>query len=89
MNELVDHDWSIDLEHGEYEENQELVIQDALQAVERTSPGYYVNLVTPNGFGTPEEYLDPLLHELYGEKIKTRFIDQCGCGGYVLRVWKI
>jgi putative CGCGG family rSAM target protein len=82
-------DWSVDLEHGEYETNIELVIEDGIQAVKDTEPGYYVNLVTPNGFDNPNNYLKPLLLQLFNDTIKVRYIDQCGCGGYVLRVWKV
>ncbi|HHY73561.1 MAG TPA: CGCGG family rSAM-modified RiPP protein [Bacillus bacterium] len=82
-------DWSMDLEHHEYETNVDLIIEDGIKAVEQTAPGYSVNLVTSNNFGDPEEYLTPLLKEVFGDTIKTKFIDQCGCGGYVLRVWKL
>jgi putative CGCGG family rSAM target protein len=81
--------WSISLEHDEYENNLELVVQDAIKAVENTTKGNYVNLVTPEGFGHPEDYLFEALNLVFGNKIERKFIDQCGCGGYVLRVWKI
>ena len=80
--------WSAGLEHGEYEDNVELVIEHALESVESTAPGYYVNVVTPAAFETPENYLLPLLTQIYGDKVEAKLIDQCGCGGYVLRVWK-
>lgn len=86
---MMDKDWSMDLEHNEYEFDKDLIIEDGIKAVEETAPGYYVNLVTSNNFGDPEEYLTPLLHEKFGDAINTKFIDQCGCGGYVLRVWKL
>ena len=79
----------MDLEHNEYENNIDLIIEDGLKAVEETAAGYYVNLVTSERFGHPDDYLVPLLSEVYGESIQMKFIDQCGCGGYVLRVWKL
>jgi putative CGCGG family rSAM target protein len=82
-------DWSVNLEHDGYETSIELVIEDGVKAVNDTSPGYYVNLVTPNKFDNPDIYLTPLLEKLYGDSIKIKYIDQCGCGGYVLRVWKL
>lgn len=84
----MEKNWSISLEHDEYEQNLELVVKDAIKAVEQTAKGYYVNIVTPANFGNPTEYLlDPLtLH--FCNKIDTQYIDQCGCGGYVFRVWK-
>jgi putative CGCGG family rSAM target protein len=81
--------WSMDLEHNEYEDNVELIIEDSIKAVEETAAGCYVNLVTSGKFGNPYNYLVPLLSEVFGEAIQMKFIDQCGCGGYVLRVWKL
>ena len=81
--------WSCGLEHGEYETNRDFVIAEAIEAIGQTTKGYYVNIVTPGVFGNPDEYLTPILVEKFGEKIKTKFIDQCGCGGYVLRVWVV
>jgi putative CGCGG family rSAM target protein len=81
-------DRSVSLEHDEYENNAELVVKDAIAAVAETEIGYYVNLVTPSNLGNPDEYLTEALHMNFANSIKTQFIDQCGCGGYVLRVWK-
>ncbi|WP_144554785.1 CGCGG family rSAM-modified RiPP protein [Bacillus sp. X1(2014)] len=85
----MDKDWTKGLEHDEYEHDIDLIITDALQAVEETEKGCYVNLVTSAVFGDPVVYLQPLLEELYDNRVKIKYIDQCGCGGYVLRVWKI
>jgi len=84
----MDKNWSIDLEHGDYEENIELVIEDGLKAIEDTSRGYYVNLVTPENFGNPLDYLASAIDITFNTSVTYKFIDQCGCGGYVLRVWK-
>ncbi|WP_017755494.1 CGCGG family putative rSAM-modified RiPP protein [Calidifontibacillus oryziterrae] len=86
---MVAKDWSKDLEHDDYENNIDFIIEDAVKAVEQTSIGHYVNLVTSNTFGNPDSYLTPVLDARFGKKIRTKFIDQCGCGGYVLRVWKL
>ena len=83
-----DKNWSAALEHDDYENDIELVIKDAIEAVKVTGKGFYVNLVTPSNFGNPVEYLSETLESIYKDKIKIKFIDQCGCGGYVLRVWK-
>jgi putative CGCGG family rSAM target protein len=88
MEDYMDKDWTKDLEHDEYEFNIDLIIKDALQAVEETKKGHFVNLVTAETFGNPVDYIQPLLEELYPYQVKIKFIDQCGCGGYVLRVWK-
>jgi putative CGCGG family rSAM target protein len=84
----MEKNWSISLEHGEYEEDIELIVRDAIDAIEHTSKGFYVNLVTPSSFGHPASYLTEALDLYFMNKIDTKFIDQCGCGGYVLRVWK-
>ena len=47
-----------------------------------------MNVVTPSNFGNPDDYLTAALVDYFKETITTTFIDQCGCGGYVLRVWK-
>lgn len=78
--------WSCALEHGEYEQDKDLVIKEGIDAVNETEKGYHVNLVTPATFGNPDLYLTTILKEKFGGAINVEFIDQCGCGGYVLRV---
>lgn len=80
--------WSCSLEGELYEENLGQLIEEAIEAVSMTAPGFYVNLVTPGKHGEPETYLLPELERHFGDQIEARYIDQCGCGGYVLRVWK-
>ncbi|EKN70208.1 hypothetical protein BABA_05966 [Neobacillus bataviensis LMG 21833] len=82
-------DWTKNLEHDEYEQDIDLIINDALEAVEETGTGCFVNLVTSSVFGNPTDYLQLLIEEMFPDKVRIKFIDQCGCGGYVLRVWKI
>lgn len=84
----LDKNWSISLEHEEYTLDIELVFSDAIDAVEKTENGNYVNVVTPAAFGNPDDYLTEALVNYFGSRITTKFIDQCGCGGYVQRVWK-
>ncbi|WP_416148750.1 CGCGG family rSAM-modified RiPP protein [Salipaludibacillus sp. HK11] len=81
-------DWSASLEHEEYAENRDLVIRHAFEAIDETVEGCYVNLVTPDVFGNPESYLSLMIHDKYGDTVEMKYIDQCGCGGYVLRVYK-
>lgn len=85
---MKEKNWSVALEHDEYENDLELVVRDAIEAVAETAKGYYVNVVTPSNLGNPDDYLTAALVNYFKETITTKFIDQCGCGGYVLRVWK-
>ena len=70
----MEKNWSIALEHGEYETNQELVIKDAIDAVIQTSKGFYVNVVTPANFGNPDAYLTKELVSVFGDEIVMKFI---------------
>lgn len=80
--------WSASLEHGEYAEDRDLVIRHAVEAVDETSEGIYVNIVTPHEFGNPDEYLTAILHNTFPNRLMIDYIDQCGCGGHVLRVYR-
>lgn len=80
--------WSASLEHGEYESDRDLVIRHGLEAIEETAVGIHVNLVTPAGFGNPLKYLGSPIRKTYGDTVDIQYIDQCGCGGYVLRIHK-
>jgi putative CGCGG family rSAM target protein len=84
----MEKNWSVSLEHEEYENNLEAVVKDAIDAVKQTTIGFYVNVVTPETLGNPNDYLTDALNVFFGDQIEAKFIDQCGCGGYVLRVWK-
>lgn len=83
---LKEKDWSCGLEAEEYEDDKELLIKDAMNAIEDTGLNHFVNLVTPAVHGNPEKYLVPIIKDKYGDHVSTEFVDQCGCGGYVLKV---
>ncbi len=89
---LKEKDWSLNLEDSYYEEHPEEILPQSLKAVCQTAPGSYVNVVTPGNCGDPRDWL---IHQLaeglreLGVQIREiRYIDQCGCGGYVLRVFR-
>ena len=86
---MINKNHSVGLEHEDYETNMDLVIKDAIAAVDDTGVGYYVNVVTPATFGNPMHYLTQILDQQFKERVRYQFIDQCGCGGYVLRVWRL
>ncbi|RIV19572.1 CGCGG family rSAM-modified RiPP protein [Alicyclobacillaceae bacterium I2511] len=81
--------WSINLETEEYEQDRELLVCDAKQAILDTPPGFYVNLAVAPTHGNPDSYLVPALKENFGSTIGIRFVDQCGCGGYVYKVTRL
>jgi hypothetical protein len=80
------------LEDSYYEQNPDELLKEALEAVISTAHGYYVNLVTPGGIGNPElAFIPGLIGKLEEEDVpvkKVQYIDECGCGGYVTRVYR-
>jgi putative CGCGG family rSAM target protein len=85
----TDHEnsWSANLELEHHADSEALVIEQAIEAVERTAPGYHVNLVTHEAHGDPADYLHPELEAAFGDApLSWELVDQCGCGGYVTRV---
>ena len=85
--EMHDTSWSVTLETPEYADNSELAIRDGIDAIEHTLPGNHVNLVTHGALGHPETFLYDELTAYDGQSIRWEYIDQCGCGGHVTRVY--
>lgn len=85
-------DWSINLEEPYYAEHPDALLQAALEAVNSTSPGCYVNLVTPEELGHPEDSFNGRLKSALATQDisvkEIRYIDECGCGGHVTRVYR-
>ena len=79
-----DTSWSANLEKPEHAADRALVVKQALDAVEHTAPGNHVNLVTHADHGHPESYLYDALAAL--DDADWEYVDQCGCGGHVVRV---
>ena len=87
-----DNSWSANLEQPHHAERRDLVVEQARQAVEHTAEGNHVNLVTHGDHGHPETYLYDALSEgfggeLAGEDLSWEYVEQCGCGGHVTRVY--
>ncbi|MFW6318042.1 MAG: CGCGG family rSAM-modified RiPP protein, partial [Halorubrum sp.] len=58
-----DNSWSANLEEPKYADDPELAVRDALAAVDHTTPGNHVNLVTHGDLGHPAEFLYEALRE--------------------------
>ena len=88
-----DNSWSANLETPEHAEDRDLLVAQAVQAVEHTAAGHHVNLVTHGAHGHPSEYLYGALADAFdgnenadGPAIDWEYVEQCGCGGHVTRV---
>lgn len=81
--------WSANLETQEYIDNRDLIITDAIQAIEETAPGFYVNIAVAEQHGNPDLYLIPVLEDKFGSRVSIKFVDQCGCGGYVYKIARL
>jgi len=84
--------WSLNLEDPYFDTHSEELLAESMDAIGRTKEGHYVNLVTPGSCGDPRDWLIPRLFELArqtGISIRDiRYVDQCGCGGHVTRVYR-
>ncbi len=81
-----DNSWSANLEKPEHADDRQLVVDQALSAIDHTASGNHVNLVTHANHGHPEDYLYDVLESEGGDDIDWEYIEQCGCGGHVVRV---
>lgn len=92
--EKIPKSWSADFEQEPYLDHEDLVITDALDAIAATHVvddhhSTYVNLVTPGALGDPARYLIPALLQTLGDKVRVEEAGECGCGGFVVRVWRL
>jgi putative CGCGG family rSAM target protein len=78
-----DNSWSANLEEPDHAADRNLVLAHAREAVEHTTAGNHVNLVTHGDHGHPRGYLFDLLEDL---DVEYEYVQQCGCGGHVTRV---
>ncbi|MFD1564678.1 CGCGG family rSAM-modified RiPP protein [Haloarchaeobius amylolyticus] len=83
-----DHDvsWSANLEKPEHAADRRLVVEQAKDAIDAMAAGTHVNLVTHGEHGLPETYLWNELEAAFDE-LRFEYVDQCGCGGHVTRVY--
>lgn len=89
---IKDKDWSLNLEDEYYENHPGEVMKECMDAVRQTGIGCYVNLVTPGKNGDPKDGLISLLNEQFIMEeitvVDVRYIDECGRGGHVTRVYR-
>jgi hypothetical protein len=89
--ELKEKNWSLNLEDPYYKDHMDEAMAESTEAVSKTITGCYVNIVTDESCGDPREgFIAQLESELSAKQIKyqeIRYIDQCGCGGHVIRVF--
>ncbi|MFT4946635.1 MAG: putative CGCGG family rSAM target protein [Natronomonas sp.] len=85
--EMHDNSWSVNLETPEYAGDPDRAVGDGIDAIEHTVPGNHVNLVTHGELGHPEQFLYDDLAAYDDQPIEWEYIDQCGCGGHVTRVY--
>lgn len=84
-------DWSLNLEDPYYENHLDDLFDESVEAVKQTGKGCYVNIVTPGKHGDPRDWFISRLNGLLEKEAvpfkEIRYIDECGCGGYVTRVF--
>jgi putative CGCGG family rSAM target protein len=81
-----DNSWSADLELPEHGGDRELVVRHALDAVEHAAAGNHVNPVTHATHGHPSACPFTVLGDGFGDDVDWEYVEQCGCGGHVVRV---
>lgn len=82
-----DNSWSANLEKPHHGEDEDLVTAQAIDAINHTATGHHVNLVTHSNHGHPKTYLYSVLSDEFDGEIEWEYVEQCGCGGYVTRVY--
>lgn len=79
--------WSANLEKPEHADDRDLVLTQAIDAVKHTASGHHVNVVTHANHGHPSEFLFQALTDEFGDELEWEYVEQCGCGGHVTRIY--
>jgi putative CGCGG family rSAM target protein len=82
-----DSTWAADLERPQHAVDMELLVEEAIKAIENTTAGTFLQLVTHEAHGHPSEYLYEVLDDAFDDDIEWEYICQCNCGGHILRVY--
>lgn len=80
-----DHPWVADLEADEHATDRQLTVAEAVDAVEQTRSGRFVDLVTHEQHGHPVSYLYEPVRSV-DRPVALSDEGRCSCGGYVTRV---
>jgi len=82
-----DHDepWVADLESHEHAADRVLTVSEAVDAVEQTRAGRFVDLITHERHGHPSSYLYETVVSV-DRPVAVSDEGRCSCGGYVTRV---
>lgn len=80
-----DHSWIADLETETHASNRQLTVAEAVDAVEQTRSGHFVDLVTHERHGHPASYLHDAVRSV-DRPVTLSDEGRCSCGGYVTRV---
>lgn len=78
------HPWVADLAGDVHAADPQLLVGEAVDAVEQTPPGQFVSLVTHERHGHPSSYLYDALRSV-AERVELSDEGRCSCGGYVTR----
>lgn len=79
------HRWVADLETDEHAVDRQLIVAEAVDAVEQTATGRFVDLVAHERHGHPSTYLYDAIRSV-SRPIAIADDGRCSCGGYVTRV---
>lgn len=77
--------WVADLAGDAHATDPQLIVGEAVDAVEQTPPGQFVSLVTHERHGHPSSYLYDALRSFDG-RVELSDGSHCSCGAYVTRV---
>jgi putative CGCGG family rSAM target protein len=80
-----DRPWVADLESEAHVADRQLTVSEAVDAVEQTRTGRYVDLVTHERHSHPSSYLYEALRSV-DRRVELSARGRCSCGGYVTRV---
>jgi putative CGCGG family rSAM target protein len=82
---IHDRPWVADLETTKHADDRKLIVAEAVDAVEQTRTGRFVDLVTHERHGHPATYLYEAVQSS-SQSIDISDEGRCPCGGYVTRI---